>query len=309
MKDVDTCTTEEGGGFGNEGVVGGSENCEGDDEVGMEVGGESVVEGENVMDGVESETIMDNVEAKADMNGVEDETIINGLEDGVESDIMDDVEGEVVMDDVKVDNKLVYDRTLEGTDNGDSAGDLEGNVGETKGSGDGTDDTEGNVAPGEGADAMTGDGLGLGASTGDGAEVAVGAILFVWACIFSAPAAEEVQTPKNVKEIGLKHNTRLNSLPLYLTSSSQRAQWHNGGGLERGEAVTAAGVEVRSGGWDARWWWLSWMTRGFGGGWIRVRPRMRLGLAVARRRGRRSGVLESGEAAARVLVKEVGGGL
>ncbi|CAJ1957758.1 unnamed protein product [Sphenostylis stenocarpa] len=39
----------------------------------------------------------------------------------------------------------------EGTDNGDSARDLEGNVGETKGSGDGTDDTEGNVAPGEGA--------------------------------------------------------------------------------------------------------------------------------------------------------------
>ncbi|CAJ1964569.1 unnamed protein product [Sphenostylis stenocarpa] len=78
-----------------------------------------------------------------------------------------------------------------GTDNGDSAGDLEGNVGETKGSGDGTDDTEGNVAPGEGVDAMTGDGLGLGASTGDGAEVAEGAILFVWACIFSAPADEE----------------------------------------------------------------------------------------------------------------------
>ncbi|CAJ1965514.1 unnamed protein product, partial [Sphenostylis stenocarpa] len=49
-------------------------------------------------------------------------------------------------------------------------GDLEGNVGETKGSGDGTDDTEGNVAPGEGADAMTGDGLGLGASTRDGAK-------------------------------------------------------------------------------------------------------------------------------------------
>ncbi|CAJ1939543.1 unnamed protein product [Sphenostylis stenocarpa] len=58
-----------------------------------------------------------------------------------------------------------------GIDNGDSLGDLEGNVGETKGSGDGADDAEGNVAPGEGADAMTGDGLGLGASSGDGAEV------------------------------------------------------------------------------------------------------------------------------------------
>ncbi|CAJ1938801.1 unnamed protein product [Sphenostylis stenocarpa] len=45
--------------------------------------------------------------------------------------------------------------------------------------------------PGEGADAMTGDGLGLDASTGDGAEVVVGAILFVWACIFSAPTDEE----------------------------------------------------------------------------------------------------------------------
>ncbi|CAJ1939016.1 unnamed protein product [Sphenostylis stenocarpa] len=45
--------------------------------------------------------------------------------------------------------------------------------------------------PGEGADAMTGDGLGLGASTGDGAEVVVGVILFVWACIFSAPTDEE----------------------------------------------------------------------------------------------------------------------
>ncbi|CAJ1965108.1 unnamed protein product [Sphenostylis stenocarpa] len=55
----------------------------------------------------------------------------------------------------------------------------------------GTDNTKGNVAPGEGADAMTGDGLGLGASTGDGAEVVVGAILFVWACIFSAPTDEE----------------------------------------------------------------------------------------------------------------------
>ncbi|CAJ1958068.1 unnamed protein product, partial [Sphenostylis stenocarpa] len=67
-----------------------------------------------------------------------------------------------------------------------------GNVGETKGSGDGTDDIEGNVAPREGANAMTGDGLGLGASTWDGAEVAVGAILFVWACIFSAPADEGI---------------------------------------------------------------------------------------------------------------------
>ncbi|CAJ1964808.1 unnamed protein product [Sphenostylis stenocarpa] len=55
----------------------------------------------------------------------------------------------------------------------------------------GTDNTEGNVAPEEGADAMTRDGLGLGASTRDGAEVVVGAILFVWACIFSAPTDEE----------------------------------------------------------------------------------------------------------------------
>ncbi|CAJ1948250.1 unnamed protein product [Sphenostylis stenocarpa] len=68
---------------------------------------------------------------------------------------------------------------------------LNGNVGETKGSGDGTDDTEGNVALGEGVDAMTGDGLRLGASTGDRAEVVVGAILSVWACIFSATAGEE----------------------------------------------------------------------------------------------------------------------
>ncbi|CAJ1956957.1 unnamed protein product [Sphenostylis stenocarpa] len=68
---------------------------------------------------------------------------------------------------------------------------LNGNVGETKGSGDGTDDTEGNVAPREGVDAMIGDGLGLGASTGDRVEVAVGAILSVWPCIFSAPTNEE----------------------------------------------------------------------------------------------------------------------
>ncbi|CAJ1946615.1 unnamed protein product [Sphenostylis stenocarpa] len=45
---------------------------------------------------------------------------------------------------------------------------LKNTGGETKGSGDGTDDIEGNVAPGEGVDAMTGDGLGLGASTGMG---------------------------------------------------------------------------------------------------------------------------------------------
>ncbi|CAJ1948160.1 unnamed protein product [Sphenostylis stenocarpa] len=38
---------------------------------------------------------------------------------------------------------------------------------------------------------MTIDGLRLGASTGDRVEVTVGAILSVWACIFSAPADEE----------------------------------------------------------------------------------------------------------------------
>ncbi|CAJ1974948.1 unnamed protein product [Sphenostylis stenocarpa] len=91
---------------------------------------------------------------------------------------------------------------------------------------------------------MTGDGLGLGASTGDGAEVVVGAILFVWACIFSAPTDEE---GIGVGAIGME-NVGIISLPQCFSTVTE--EWGGDAGIvvfRAQQAHVSHGVVERGG--------------------------------------------------------------